>query len=485
MNRKLSSTLACGLAGLVLSAAVGCAAADEPAAKTPTDTSAETDASAETVTEPATNSNLCLADLGAMQPVCPTAASPTAPSAKCCQAFVKFQNDACSCSPLVRSVMGVGAQGQDQLDTLVNGLNAFCPALKVPVPTPDCAAAVTASGVNSGAAKTYNGGSCAQSDAKIDALRFKSAAGFAAWFDKFGGAAKGCVNYDALLAEFAVVLDPDSADGKTPYVAVPYGIGRYKTMKNMVEYLAIILPDINRNAWHLTVASDQTADSMLHFAPDGSSVITGSRLSVRSLDCLTTADGYYEMVFGFAGCNTTIRSIDIPLVSQAPSQLGKATAVPEMVSSFYHFGTLSSTVGIADICAYHEQFCTGPNKQFDGYDKCVAFMKELPKISPSCESSGKILGGNSLLCRFKHHFMIPFEPKAHCFHIGPGHKDMDDKVKCIDDECADPQVLGGPMKALTLVPSGEAAKCMATADAVVMPAGGPALTPWPSANICK
>ena len=57
--------------------------------------------------------------------------------------------------------------------------------------------------------------------------------------------------------EFAKAFDPDAEDKKSPYIDVPYGIGQYKTLKDMVEYLAIILPDINKDAWRFHADATQ------------------------------------------------------------------------------------------------------------------------------------------------------------------------------------------------------------------------------------
>ncbi len=130
------------------------------------------------------------------------------------------------------------------------------------------------------------------------------------------------------------------------------------------------------------------------------------------------------------------------------------------------------------------QHCTGENQQFESYDACMAFITGLPEVSPACAGEGKILGGDSRLCRFKHHFMIPFEPAAHCFHIGKGMSDTHGHTKCTDMECGDPEVLGGPMELLTLKPTPEMAACFAKADARSLTEEGGPKSPWATAQVC-
>ena len=433
-----------------------------------------------------TNSNTCLADLGDLQGACPADGELALPTEACCAAFQVFQEDSCGCSPLVEEVMGVNDAGLSQLDRTVDGLNGYCPGIGFEELSPDCAAEQTISGIASGAGHSYNDGACEEADWEIDAGRFQSVVHFNEWFDTFGSEPAGCVDYEELLAEFSLSFDPDSEDGETPYVDVPYGIGRYKNLKNMVEYLSIILPDINKDAWRFTAQSTQSEDSMLHFAEDGATIILGTHASVRGYkDCVDAAEGYYETVSTYVGCNTTINALSIPITSEAPSQPDKLTAIPDLVSDFYQGATLSQTWGAMDICMAHELHCTGENKQFESYDDCMAFMTARPVIAPACETEGKILSGDSLLCRFKHHFMIPFEPETHCFHIGTGLADINDHIKCVDTECTDPEVRGGPMDLLERTASEEVASCIAAADALSTTEAGDPVEDWRTGMVCE
>lgn len=432
------------------------------------------------------NSNACLADLGLLQPACPKDASSGLPNAACCNAFKKFQEDSCGCSPLVKTVMGNDAKGVSQLDTLVNGLNGFCPTfLEIQVPKPNCADPITLSGISSGAAKTYNGGKCELSDAQMDNLRFQSAGIFAGVVKTTSEVpyTGTCVDFKAIVASMAPAFEADSADGKYPYIQVPYGIGRYTTLKSMAEYLSIIFPVVNKAAFRVEVSTVQTPDSMLYFTPDGANIVSGNHGTNRVVnDCVTVADGYYEQTFRFDGCGTKIHGMDVTVNSAAPSQPSKVTVMPALVSNFLDVAG-TTTWGPVDICKYHEQHCTGDNQQFPDFAACLDFMKKLPLVSPACASAGKVLGGDSLACRFKHHFMIPYEPATHCFHIGTGKADIHNHKKCVDTECADADVLGGPMNLLRPANAAETA-CLTAADAPgstwgVIPSEWPVVTACP------
>ena len=427
------------------------------------------------------NANTCLADLGTLQPVCPADVN-GAPTAACCEAFVKFQADACGCSPLMRTIIGKDAAGADQIDRMVDGLTAVCPLLGVEVAAPDCTSDLAASGVHTGAVKTYNGGTCSEDDRTIEAKRFASTLVFAQAMDDFATETEGCVDFHGFVTALAPAFDAESADGLSPSVTVPYGIGRYSPLENVAEYLAMDIPIINKNSFHLRVDAFQTADSMLYWSTDGANIIVGNHGAVRAFqDCTSVADGYYELVYSFVGCSTTIHGIKVSVNSQVPTQPGKVSAMPAMIDAFYAGGS-SDTWGMIDICKYHDQYCKGTNKQFADFDECMTFMRSLPKISPACGPAGA-LGGNSLMCRYKHHIMIPLNPSMHCYHIGRGLADPHGHVLCDDSECSNPAVLGPP-ELLALDAREETKACVAKADAVSVRDGEP-VTPWPMITVCE
>merc|ERR1711916_179639 len=71
--------------------------------------------------------------------------------------------------------------------------------------------------------------------------------------------------------------------------------------------------------------------------------------------------------------------------------------------------------GRESICRYHEKYC-GSWRQYTDFDDCMTYLAGIPIAEPTCGE--RILGGNSILCRFKHHFMVPIAPSKHCYHIG-------------------------------------------------------------------
>ena len=45
--------------------------------------------------------------------------------------------------------------------------------------------------------------------------------------------------------------------------------------------------------------------------------------------------------------------------------------------------------------------------------------------------------GNSFMCKYLHHVMIPFESHLHCYHSGQGRIDENGKRKCVPTDCID------------------------------------------------
>ena len=79
----------------------------------------------------------------------------------------------------------------------------------------------------------------------------------------------------------------------------------------------------------------------------------------------------------------------------------------------------------ATVCARHNQYCLGENKQFYDFMDCMEYMESIPFTTCGQE----VFNGDNMLCRFKHSFMVRFRPEKHCAHIGP------DSIPCTDEDC--------------------------------------------------
>ena len=89
--------------------------------------------------------------------------------------------------------------------------------------------------------------------------------------------------------------------------------------------------------------------------------------------------------------------------------------------------------GIDSICEYHEMICRPNNfTTYENKEDCLNQIGQLPKHSVAC-GPDRAFAGNSLGCKFKHHFMAPLEPENHCKHIGPEYTpDGEGALKCVD-----------------------------------------------------
>jgi hypothetical protein len=158
--------------------------------------------------------------------------------------------------------------------------------------------------------------------------------------------------------------------------------------------------------------------------------------------------GYVEQNFTFAGCSTTMHSLKIADMSEV--QPGKPNLIGVLASKLYHVvNEKSHTWAHEDVCNYHDEYCTGSNQQFVDHAECMRFMNALPTVSAAC-GVPEALSGNSSACRFKHHYMIPFAPELHCFHIGYGLPDAHGEIKCSEAECTG-QNAGNPALVNTVI----------------------------------
>lgn len=71
------------------------------------------------------------------------------------------------------------------------------------------------------------------------------------------------------------------------------------------------------------------------------------------------------------------------------------------------------------ICATHEEFCVGEDRQYAGVEECERFLREEVRFGRPHE-----MGRDTLLCRMVHYSMVPLRPAVHCPHIGRGGGDM-------------------------------------------------------------
>ncbi|RAL17676.1 uncharacterized protein BO97DRAFT_430641 [Aspergillus homomorphus CBS 101889] len=83
------------------------------------------------------------------------------------------------------------------------------------------------------------------------------------------------------------------------------------------------------------------------------------------------------------------------------------------------------------ICATHDAYCTGGNKQYESADACYAFLTTGIRLGKDYE-----LGRNTLLCREVHEHMVQYDPSMHCPHIGPTGGEY-----CVDDQSYAEKVL--------------------------------------------
>jgi len=81
--------------------------------------------------------------------------------------------------------------------------------------------------------------------------------------------------------------------------------------------------------------------------------------------------------------------------------------------------TLATMRGAFDICAAHDQFCLGTNRQYNSTAACMDFITNEVPFGDIWQA-----GQNTGICRYLHKAMVEFRPQVHCPHIGPTGGDM-------------------------------------------------------------
>lgn len=142
-------------------------------------------------------------------------------------------------------------------------------------------------------------------------------------------------------------------------------------------------------------------------------------------------EGYYlENIITFKTCETQIQDWSVS---------GIDTDLYQWVERFVQTAEYSQRWGLLDTCRYHTAFCADnpDTRQYESEQECIEYLQSLPLYTPAC-GKDRPLAGNSLPCKFKHHFMIAANPALHCAHIGKaGVEDINGDFKCDDAyECS-------------------------------------------------
>jgi len=199
-----------------------------------------------------------------------------------------------------------------------------------------------------------------------------------------------------------------------PYIKIIVPVaGKYAGIESIVEYIALVVGSLNHG---FAYYYDATISKLLYFPTNSSYAFEVNQKSQFYCTELPSASSAGNCETGeiasLAYHHITFKPCT-PLISQyvvAYDQLQNYLAVkgssPEIV------------------CARHERWCTGDNKQYDDFFDCMEFMESIP--SASC---GEAFNGDNAVCRFKHSFLIPFRPEIHCPHVSR------ETNKCSDDDC--------------------------------------------------
>lgn len=362
-----------------------------------------------------TNTNQCIRDLGGLT-ACQDRNALGLPNdlQACCDGVRQLSEDSCHCNPAVDTILG--EEGKKIYD-----LEAICRIAQpkkwdhlTPFFLRKC-----------DAVKTHDYG-CEKTDIEIDGARIQDIFKFQEAFENSKDP-NICFDTPAFTKHLSTVFTPDIN------FTVPYGIGTYTGTQNVAEYLGMAFVSLTHGFWLNDTTPDPTKKARLDVSPDGTVWTLGSTAKGDFFrGRLPYTDQYLEQAVQFQGCNTLISNYTVQ-----PTE-GLKFVIEKIVQT----ADRSKRWGIEDICRYHTKFCAGDpeTKQYESEQECIDYIRSLPLHSAAC-GPNRPLSGSSLSCKYKHHFMIPANPKMHCAHIGKkGTIDIDNHLKCDDAaECSTDQ----------------------------------------------
>jgi hypothetical protein len=359
-----------------------------------------------------TNTNMCAVDLGGIQ-VCQDRNFLGLPNdlGACCDGVRELAVDRCECNPALDVLLGEEGQQIYELEPLcrlVQPLKWWNVRLR---PLRSCANL-----------QKHDYG-CSQTDMQVDAERLESIMRLQAAFAGSTDEAM-CLDTPAFVEQLGSVFATNIA------VNVPYGIGTYKGLHDVAEYLGMAFNGLNHGFWFHDITPDPTKPGRLDVSVDGKVWNTGATSKGNFVrGALPYADLYLENSIRFEGCSALASDYSVK-----PTE-----GLRDVIERIVQASDLSKRWGLEDICRYHSMFCAGnpETQQYASEEECLEYLGSLPLYTEAC-GPNRPLAGHSIGCKLKHHFMIPANPMLHCPHIGPlGAHDPNHHLKCDDEaECS-------------------------------------------------
>ncbi len=363
--------------------------------------------------EPTTNTNACITDLGGIQ-ACQERGLFGLPTdlLGCCDGVRQLAVDRCECSPALDLLLGEEGGQIYEIEPLCRFVQPL-QWLKVPLRAfRDCSALES---------HAYG---CERSDMEIDAARLGSVMAMGELFADAQNEAI-CLDTPAFVHALSRSFVPDIS------VTVPYGVGTYRGLEDVAEYLGMAFAALNHGFWQHDTSIDPTKPAAIEVSSDGSVWFQGATVRGSFLRGLAPyTDVYLTQEARFSGCQTRVSDFEV-----LPD-----TGIRFLAERYVQTSDLSKRWGLEDICRYHTEFCADDpeTRQYESEEACLEYLGSLPLYTEAC-GPNRALSGHSISCKFKHHFMIPANPALHCPHIGPlGNADPHGSSKCDDvSECSE------------------------------------------------
>lgn len=361
-----------------------------------------------------TNTNQCIWNMDATKKCSTALGSPHGGSAgdlaRCCDGLYAMLKEGCDFNPLMSQILGPAASDIFAMEGLCRITQNAAEWDKIP----------NKKDRRQSFKPTFDYG-CEQNDMEMDALRYANVVLFDSAFFLTNFTDKNNCYDTPALEEFLLmsIVEEGSISG-------PYGLGTYAGIQNVAEYTSMLNPIMNHGFLKMD-PPDPTKRSRLDVSEDGLSWVFGNTNSGSFLQgSFEFKDYYTEMIVSFEKCQTKIsNALMVPLDD-----------FRNLAEFFVRAAFSSKRYGIEDMCRYHTKYCQGTKwSQYKDEAECLSYIKALPIFSEKC-GPNRPLGGHSIGCRFKHHFMVSGHPSLHCGHIGKhGALDVNGNLKCNDKEC--------------------------------------------------
>lgn len=209
------------------------------------------------------------------------------------------------------------------------------------------------------------------------------------------------------------------------------GGGVFNLLDSVSHFFSLLHPNVNKGMLALTLIPSQTR---LKLSSCGTKVFVDTKHELYVSKRQDTSWCYYNpsiqlsWVFEFLECNDKISRIQLldQNLKEEKNDLNK------LLSIFFNSLSYSEDWSLNHFCYAHLFHCHEPNFHFNSLIDCITFAQNLPLVPYTCENKG-ILVGDTLTCRSKFIYLLPFNPNLYCQVTGTINHIFNNFIHCNDN----------------------------------------------------